>query len=93
MSHQLDAVLLGYSGSLSAHPVAAEVSRAIRALLPDARIVCGVVFPTDHWRAVLAAEPQIYVVARGEGEETVLRLLSALAHAHPLQRHRLSPER
>jgi B12 binding protein len=45
-----DAVLFGHSGSTSAHPVVAEVSRAVRRLLPPATIVYGGVFPTYHWR-------------------------------------------
>jgi len=41
-----DAILFGHSGSTSAHPIIAEVSRAIRAALPRAWIVYGGVFPT-----------------------------------------------
>jgi anaerobic magnesium-protoporphyrin IX monomethyl ester cyclase len=73
-----DLVLFGHSGSTSSHPVVARVSRAVRALLPRARIVYGGVFPTYHWREVLEREPQIDVVVRGEGEETAVRLLRAL---------------
>jgi hypothetical protein len=51
-----------------------------------AAALCGGVFPTYLWRAVLTAEPRIDVVARGEGEDTVLRLMSALAHGDPLGR-------
>ena len=73
-----DAVLFGHSGSTSAHPVVAEISRAVRRLLPHAAIVYGGVFPTYHWREILQREPQIDVVVRGEGEETCVRLLRAL---------------
>ncbi|MBV8881127.1 MAG: magnesium-protoporphyrin IX monomethyl ester anaerobic oxidative cyclase, partial [Planctomycetaceae bacterium] len=73
-----DVVLFGHSGSTSAHPIVAEVSRAVRARLPGATIVYGGVFPTYHWREVLENEPQIDVVVRGEGEETGVRLLRAL---------------
>jgi anaerobic magnesium-protoporphyrin IX monomethyl ester cyclase len=74
-----DAVLLGHSGSTSAHPTVAAITRAVRAALPATTIVYGGVFPTYHWRDVLSEEPQIDVVVRGEGEDTVVRLMHALA--------------
>lgn len=72
------AVLFGHSGSTSAHPVVAEISRAIREALPFARIVYGGVFPTYHWREVLREEPQVDAVVRGEGEATCVALIDAL---------------
>ena len=38
---------------------------------PQAWIIYGGVFPTYHWREILAQEPQIDVIVRGEGEETI----------------------
>jgi anaerobic magnesium-protoporphyrin IX monomethyl ester cyclase len=73
-----DVVMFGHSGSTSAHPVVAQISRAVRLRRPGATIVYGGIFPTYHWREVLDAEPQIDVVVRGEGEETSVRLLRAL---------------
>ena len=73
-----DAVLLGHSGSTSGHPIAAEITRAVRDALPDAWIIYGGVFPTYHWREILAEEPQIDVIVRGEGEETAGRVIDAL---------------
>ncbi len=78
------AVLLGHSGSTSGHPVVVPVTRAIREALPAARIVYGGVFPTFHWREILAAEPQIDVIVRGEGEETAVRVIHALETDAPL---------
>ncbi len=83
-AHRPDVVLFGHSGSTSAHPVVAEISRAVRGLLPRATIVYGGVFPTYHWREVLETEPQIDVIVRGEGEETGVRLLRALRDAGDL---------
>ncbi len=79
-----DAILLGHSGSTSGHPVVAELTRDIRKALPAIPIVYGGVFPTYHWKEILAEEPQIDVIVRGEGEETVVRLISALENNTPL---------
>lgn len=73
-----DAVLFGHSGSTAAHPVVAEISRAVAAAVPDAWMVYGGVFPTYHWREILEEEPQIDVIVRGEGEATCVRLIHAL---------------
>lgn len=73
------AVLVGHSGSTSGHPIAAEITRAIRAVMPRVWIVYGGVFPTFHWREIMAMESQIDVIVRGEGEETVVRAIGALA--------------
>jgi len=73
-----EAVLLGHSGSTSGHPIVAEITRAIRKAAPRTWIVYGGVFPTYHWQEILAEEPQIDVIVRGEGEETGPRLIQAL---------------
>jgi anaerobic magnesium-protoporphyrin IX monomethyl ester cyclase len=78
------AVLIGHSGSTSGHPRVAEITRAIRTALPETSIVYGGVFPTYHWREVLAEEPQIAVIVRGEGEETTARVIHALEANIPL---------
>jgi anaerobic magnesium-protoporphyrin IX monomethyl ester cyclase len=79
-----DVLMVGHSGSTSAHPVASRLTRAIRAELPRVRIVYGGVFPTYHYREVLAEEPQIDVIVRGEGERTVLDVVRALESGAPL---------
>jgi anaerobic magnesium-protoporphyrin IX monomethyl ester cyclase len=71
-------LLVGHSGSTSAHPTVARLTRAFKARWPELRIVYGGVFPSYHWREVLAEEPQIDVVVRGEGEATTVRLLAAM---------------
>jgi anaerobic magnesium-protoporphyrin IX monomethyl ester cyclase len=80
-----EAILVGHSGSTSGHPIVADITRAIRAVLPGTWIVYGGVFPTYHWREVLAQEPQIDVIVRGEGEETGTRVIQALETGAPLQ--------
>ncbi|MBN1890950.1 MAG: magnesium-protoporphyrin IX monomethyl ester anaerobic oxidative cyclase [Thermoflexales bacterium] len=80
-----EAVFVGHSGSTSGHPAAMEITRAVRAALPEARIVYGGVFPTYHWRDILAEELQIDVIVRGEGEETGVRLARALETGSSLE--------
>src|SRR5262249_3672339 len=73
-----DAVLFGHSGSTSGHPGIARAALAISAALPGVVVVYGGVFPTYHWRELLAAEPYVTAIVRGEGEETARRLMAAL---------------
>ncbi len=72
-------VLIGHSGSTSAHPTASRIAREIKAAMPSVRIVYGGVFPTYHWRDVLSEADVFDYVVRGEGEETVRRLVRALS--------------
>jgi anaerobic magnesium-protoporphyrin IX monomethyl ester cyclase len=78
VSRRPDAVLFGHSGSTSGHPIVVALTRALRAAMPDVWIIYGGVFPTYHWREILAQEPQIDFIVRGEGEETAPRLIRTL---------------
>src|SRR6185503_6677137 len=79
-----EAVLLGHSGSTSAHPMATCIAHAVRAALPQTWIIYGGVFPTYHWRDILEDEPAFDLIVRGEGEETIVRLIAALDNSLPL---------
>jgi anaerobic magnesium-protoporphyrin IX monomethyl ester cyclase len=79
-----DAILIGHSGSTSAHPVVATITRAIRMAHPGIWIIYGGVFPTFHWRDIMDQEPQIDLIVRGEGEETIVRLINAIETGTPL---------
>jgi len=79
-----DCVLVGHSGSTSAHPTVAALAPKIKACLPDCRIVYGGVYPSYHWEEILADCPAIDVIVRGEGEETAVCLIAALEQARPL---------
>jgi anaerobic magnesium-protoporphyrin IX monomethyl ester cyclase len=72
------AILLGHAGSISEHPIVAEVTRLLRAELPDVWIVYGGAYASRHWREVLMQEPQIDVIVRGENAQTTPRLIWAL---------------
>ncbi len=75
---ETDTMMIGHSGSTSAHPLICDLTRRVRALCPDMQIVYGGVFPTYHHRDILQQVPQIDVIVRGEGEETVRRVMAAL---------------
>ncbi len=77
-------LMVGHSGSTSAHPVVRRVTERLAKVLPDMTVIYGGVFPTYHYRDVLAAEPQVDVIVRGEGERTALELVTALAGQTPL---------
>jgi anaerobic magnesium-protoporphyrin IX monomethyl ester cyclase len=79
-----DAVLFGHSVSTSGHPVIAEVAHALASAIPGLHIIYGGVFPTYHWRDIMAEEPYVTAIVRGEGEETARRLMSALQHRQHL---------
>ena len=79
-----DAVLVGHSGSTSGHPSAALVMRAIRGALRVVKIIYGGVFPTYHWQQIMGQEEVIDFVVRGEGEETIVRLMAALEEGRVL---------
>lgn len=79
------AVLIGHSGSTSAHPTAVMLATKIKALLPHVTIVYGGVWPTYHWSEVLAETPAIDVIVRGEGEVTAVTLMQALTEKADLR--------
>lgn len=84
VARQPDLVMFGHSGSTSGHPVIEMVARRISEWRPGIPIIYGGVFPTYHWREVLGREPYVTAVVRGEGEETVRRLVAALADGRSL---------
>ena len=73
-----EALLIGHSGSTSAHPTVVDWTRAIKAALPTTVIIYGGVYPTYHWEDILRDCPQIDLIVRGEGEETVCQVIRAL---------------
>ncbi|MBL9140030.1 MAG: magnesium-protoporphyrin IX monomethyl ester anaerobic oxidative cyclase [Verrucomicrobiales bacterium] len=81
-----DAILIGHSGSTSGHPSAMAILRAVRRELPRVWTVYGGVFPTYHWPEIMAQERAVDFIVRGEGEETVVRLVDSLERGTPLER-------
>lgn len=73
-----DLVMFGHSGSTSGHPVIREIAALIHDARPDIAIIYGGVYPTYHWREILAEEAYVTAIVRGEGEETTRQLVRAI---------------
>ena len=78
-----DVVMTGHAGSTPAHPVCARLLRAVKSERPGVATVYGGVYPTYHAEHILAQEPLVDVVVRGEGEATAAALVRALEAAGP----------
>ncbi|HMA36889.1 MAG TPA: radical SAM protein [Chloroflexia bacterium] len=78
-----DIVMTAHVGSTQAHPCCLRLLRAIKAALPGVVTVYGGVHPTYHYATILAQEPQVDIVVRGEGEATALALVQVLATQPP----------
>ena len=72
-------VMFGHSGSSSAQPIISRVAQSVHRHLPGCRIVYGGVHPTYFWREILAEEPWVDAIVRGEGEETARQLVRAFS--------------
>jgi anaerobic magnesium-protoporphyrin IX monomethyl ester cyclase len=75
---QPDVVMLGHSGSSSAHATVAAICDALKQRLPHVTVVYGGVHPTYHWDEILVQERSIDIIVRGEGEQTAVDLMRAL---------------
>ncbi len=83
MSDGFDVIMIGHSGSTSAHPTAVELARKLKRADANRTIIYGGVYPTYHWSDVLRDCPEIDVIVRGEGEATCLALMNAIAKSDP----------
>ncbi|MBZ9815674.1 magnesium-protoporphyrin IX monomethyl ester anaerobic oxidative cyclase [Mesorhizobium sp. CA7] len=79
-----DFVLIGHSGSTSAHPTALKIAEMIKARAPGVVVIYGGVFPTYHWRDILAASDVFDFIVRGEGEATATALVEAIEMRQPV---------
>lgn len=82
--HAPDLLLLGHSGSTSAHPIARDIAKRAKVFLPGLRVIYGGVFPTYHWHDVLKGGAEFDFLVCGEGEETCRELVRTLAADSPL---------
>ncbi len=73
-----DVVLIGHSGSTSAHPIAMRFTRQIKSLLPHIKIIYGGVYPSYHAYEILRDEVSIDFIVQGEGEAVIRELIRAM---------------
>ena len=73
-----DVVMTGHAGSTPAHPTCIRMLRAIKDGSPGVITVYGGVYPTYHADRILAEEPAVDLIVRGEGEATTADLVHAL---------------
>jgi anaerobic magnesium-protoporphyrin IX monomethyl ester cyclase len=71
--------VVGVTAITAMEPDAREVCRAAKRLDPATVTVMGNVHPTFCWEEILREEPAVDLVVRGEGEETIAGIVSALA--------------
>ncbi|XUY26040.1 B12-binding domain-containing radical SAM protein [Agrobacterium sp. rho-8.1] len=74
-----DMVMTGHAGSTPAHPACILVLDAAKRACPQALTVYGGVYPTYHASAIMAGEPSVDIIIKGEGEATTLALVQALS--------------
>ncbi|TFW27271.1 magnesium-protoporphyrin IX monomethyl ester anaerobic oxidative cyclase [Duganella callida] len=76
-AHAPDVLMLGHSGSTSAHDTIMRIAEGVKLACPGLPIVYGGVYPTYHWEDILRGYPQIDYIVRGEGERTTTELMLA----------------
>lgn len=72
-------LMIGHSGSSTAHATVVSLVAAIKSVNPGTAVIYGGVFPTYHWDEILQSNTAIDYVVRGEGERTISLLANALA--------------
>lgn len=78
LRRQPDVIMLGHSGSSSAHATVLALCRGLKRVMPELLIIYGGVHPSYHWDEILRRSTDIDIIVRGEGEETTRRLMRAL---------------
>jgi len=78
-------VMIGHSGSSSVHATVMELCRMLKRSMPHLIIVYGGVHPTYHWDEILQECEAVDIIVRGEGEQTVLSLIKAIAEGTSLE--------
>jgi len=73
-----DVILIGHSGSTSAHPIALRICYQIKDVLSHVKIIYGGVYPSYHGYEILRDEACIDFIVKGEGESIVRELIRAI---------------
>ena len=80
-----DLLLIGHSGSTSAHTIAIEIAELAKRQTKNLLTIYGGVFPTYHWRDILMQCPSIDYIVKGEGEESCRQLVNALSQMKTIE--------
>jgi len=80
-------VMTGHAGSTPAHPICMKLLAALKLACRQVVTVYGGVYPTYHAEQILREHPCVDFVVRGEGEATVVQLVSTLEEATPQKRN------
>lgn len=78
-------LLIGHSGSTSAHPTIVKLTKKIKSILPSITIIYGGVYPSYHTYEILKHEPSIDFIVRGEGEAIIQKLIPAIDKQTPYE--------
>ncbi|HNH05800.1 MAG TPA: radical SAM protein [Anaerolineales bacterium] len=76
-AYQPNYILLGHSGSTASHNMVVQTVWELRKAFPEIRIIYGGVYPSYAFESILRQVPEIDVIVRGEGEKTIVELISA----------------
>lgn len=80
----VDADVVGLTAMTPSINTALKIARQIKSLKPDLPVVLGGPHATLLAEETLAAAPEVDIIVRGEGEETIVELLQVLAEGQPL---------
>jgi anaerobic magnesium-protoporphyrin IX monomethyl ester cyclase len=75
---QADYVLLGHSGSTTAHKTALKTIGEIKKSFVNIKVIYGGVYPSYADQSILRECSQIDFIVRGEGEQTIVELIETL---------------
>src|SRR3972149_5629868 len=79
-----DADVIGLTAMTPSINIALETARHLKKAYPDKIIILGGAHATLLPEETLATAPEIDIIVRGEGEDTILKLLPALERKEPL---------
>jgi len=83
---QADYVLLGHSGSTAAHKTALKTIHEIKQTFPNIKVIYGGVYPSYADQGILRECDEIDYIVRGEGEQTIVELITALENKESLEK-------
>ncbi|MDD4877044.1 MAG: radical SAM protein [Dehalococcoidales bacterium] len=79
-----EADVVGLTAMTPTISTAIATARCLKKAYPDLPIILGGVHATLLPKETLVTAPEIDIIVRGEGEETIIELLQALEHRQPL---------